>query len=192
MLFFASSTHVLPGAVADTFNDRIQVFDTGGHAVDVFGSRGKEPGELMRPGGLALDTLRVHLFVADSLNNRAQRWLVRDIPPEDHIRPRAEVISPFDFAPVHVGSDVEISGRAVDAYFKKYVISVTGQAGTVVLVNSDQPVWKGLLAVWQTSGLAPGIYRINLVVEDLVGNTTEVERRVRLLEVTDSIAKALK
>ena len=96
-----------------------------------------------------------------------------------------------DCALIQPGSDVNIFGRAVDAYFKKYVISVRDETGTSVLLESDKPVWKGVLGVWQTAGLAPGIYRIVLAVEDEVGNRTEAQHSVRLLSASESIVRAL-
>lgn len=59
-------------AVADTGNDRVQVFAPDGRLTARWGIAGRGPGYVTRPGGVALDgTGRVH--VADTLAHRVQR-----------------------------------------------------------------------------------------------------------------------
>ena len=70
--------------VADTDNDRIQIFDVDGNCsgsdevaddvcfVDEFGESGNGEGEFDLPSGLALDTSTNYLYVADTKNNRIQ------------------------------------------------------------------------------------------------------------------------
>ena len=62
-----TDTHVF---VADTFNNRIQIFDSDGNYVDKFGSTGSGNGQFSSPTGIA--TNNTHLYVADRFNNRIQ------------------------------------------------------------------------------------------------------------------------
>ena len=57
-------------AVADTGNDRIQIFDERGAPLAVFGARGSAPGELREPAGL--DLRGELLAVAERGNDRVQ------------------------------------------------------------------------------------------------------------------------
>jgi DNA-binding beta-propeller fold protein YncE len=57
--------------VADTLNDRIQVFDADGNFVRAFGKAGDGPGYFARPKGLAIDG-DGHLWVADAVQDRLQ------------------------------------------------------------------------------------------------------------------------
>ena len=57
--------------VTDAGNKRIQVFDTEGNFVRVFGGEGSDPGRFREPVGLAIDGQT--LLVADTWNRRVQR-----------------------------------------------------------------------------------------------------------------------
>jgi DNA-binding beta-propeller fold protein YncE len=57
--------------VADTLNNRIQIFDADGHFVTMFGKQGDAPGTFQRPKGIAIDA-DGHIWVADSSLNRIQ------------------------------------------------------------------------------------------------------------------------
>jgi sugar lactone lactonase YvrE len=57
--------------VADTWNNRIQIFDADGHFVSTFGKAGDGPGYFSRPKGVALDS-DGHVWVADGLQDRVQ------------------------------------------------------------------------------------------------------------------------
>ncbi|HEV7406350.1 MAG TPA: 6-bladed beta-propeller [Chthoniobacteraceae bacterium] len=71
--------------VADTFNDRIQVFDGAGkfltafggsfakHRFKVAGQEGNGEGKFFCPGGVAVESTG-HIFVADTLNSRVQEF----------------------------------------------------------------------------------------------------------------------
>ena len=59
--------------VADTKNNRIQVFDNEGKFVRSFGSAGSGDGQLKEPGGIALDS-DGSLIVADTWNHRIARF----------------------------------------------------------------------------------------------------------------------
>ena len=57
--------------VADTFNDRIQVFDSAGNFVRMWGSRGSAVGQFVEPNGVAVDASG-NVFVAERANHRVQ------------------------------------------------------------------------------------------------------------------------
>lgn len=57
--------------VADTWNDRIQVFDADGQFIRTFGRAGDGPGYFARPKGIAIDS-DGHLWVADQVQDRVQ------------------------------------------------------------------------------------------------------------------------
>ena len=59
--------------VADTYNHRIQKFDTNGTFITAWGSKGTGDGEFSGPGGVWVDTLG-YVFVADTQNNRMQKF----------------------------------------------------------------------------------------------------------------------
>jgi DNA-binding beta-propeller fold protein YncE len=58
--------------VADTNNDRVQVFDRRGESLDVIGSTGTADGQFSRPQGIAV--AEGNVFVADSGNARIQKF----------------------------------------------------------------------------------------------------------------------
>jgi sugar lactone lactonase YvrE len=57
--------------VADTWNDRIEVFDADGNFIRTFGKAGDGPGYFARPKGIAIDG-DGHLWVADAVQDRVQ------------------------------------------------------------------------------------------------------------------------
>ncbi len=57
--------------VADTLNDRVEVFDADGVFVRTFGKNGDGPGDFTRPKGIAIDC-DGHVWVADANMNRLQ------------------------------------------------------------------------------------------------------------------------
>jgi len=59
--------------VADTFNHRVQVFDTNGNYLDQWGSEGNGNSQFDRPYGLAADAAG-NIYVADSNNARMQKF----------------------------------------------------------------------------------------------------------------------
>jgi sugar lactone lactonase YvrE len=57
--------------VADTYNDRIEIFDADGQFVGTFGKAGDGPGYFGRPKGVAIDG-DGHIWVADGMQDRVQ------------------------------------------------------------------------------------------------------------------------
>lgn len=57
--------------VADTLNDRIEVFDADGGFIRAWGKNGDGPGYFARPKGVAIDT-DGHIWVADGMQDRVQ------------------------------------------------------------------------------------------------------------------------
>ena len=57
--------------IADSNNDRVQVFDNNGRFVSMFGSSGADDGEFDRPSGTAVSSSG-HIIVSDSNNHRVQ------------------------------------------------------------------------------------------------------------------------
>lgn len=57
--------------VADTFNNRIEIFDADGTFIREFGKAGDAPGYFARPKGIAID-IDGHIWVADALQDRVQ------------------------------------------------------------------------------------------------------------------------
>jgi DNA-binding beta-propeller fold protein YncE len=57
--------------VADTLNDRIEVFDADGKLISTYGKNGDGPGYFARPKGVAIDS-DGHIWVADGMTDRVQ------------------------------------------------------------------------------------------------------------------------
>jgi sugar lactone lactonase YvrE len=57
--------------VADTLNNRIEVFDADGKFIRTFGKAGDGPGYFARPKGVAIDS-DDHIWVADGMQDRVQ------------------------------------------------------------------------------------------------------------------------
>jgi sugar lactone lactonase YvrE len=57
--------------VADTLNNRIEVFDADGKFISTFGKAGDGPGYFARPKGVAIDN-DDHIWVADGMQDRVQ------------------------------------------------------------------------------------------------------------------------
>ncbi|HUK26385.1 MAG TPA: 6-bladed beta-propeller [Terriglobales bacterium] len=57
--------------VADTLNDRVEIFDADGEFIRAFGKNGDGPGYFARPKGIAVDS-DGHVWVADAVQNRVQ------------------------------------------------------------------------------------------------------------------------
>jgi sugar lactone lactonase YvrE len=57
--------------VADTWNNRIEIFDAEGNFISAFGKAGDGPGYFSRPKGVAIDG-DGHIWVADGMQDRVQ------------------------------------------------------------------------------------------------------------------------
>jgi DNA-binding beta-propeller fold protein YncE len=62
--------------ISDSWNNRIKITDRFGNLIANFGSEGSGNGEFSFPTGLAIDTLRNRLYVADRNNNRIQAFSI--------------------------------------------------------------------------------------------------------------------
>jgi len=60
--------------VADTLNDRIEIFDGDGNFVNMFGKAGDGPGYFSRPKGVAIDS-DGHIWVTDGMQDRVQVFM---------------------------------------------------------------------------------------------------------------------
>ncbi|MFZ1465701.1 MAG: tetratricopeptide repeat protein, partial [Anaerolineae bacterium] len=70
-------------------------------------------------------------------------------------------------------ASIRIIGTAAIENFQYYKIEWgAGEAPTDwnLLVNAPTPVNRGLLATWNTAGLAPGVYTLRLTAVDITGN----------------------
>lgn len=65
--------------VADTWNDRVEMFDADGNFIRAWGKSGDGPGYFARPKGIAIDS-DGHVWVADSVQDRVQVFT-----PEGHL-----------------------------------------------------------------------------------------------------------
>ncbi len=57
--------------VADTFNDRVEMFDADGRFISTFGKNGDGPADLDRPKGIAIDC-DGHIWLVDAVQNRVK------------------------------------------------------------------------------------------------------------------------
>ena len=66
--------------VADSYNNRLQIFDQNGRFVEAVGCFGSELGEFKNPKGLTVNESRDMLFVCDTGNNRIQVFSLHTLP----------------------------------------------------------------------------------------------------------------
>jgi len=59
--------------VCDTYNHRVQVFDTSGTLLRQWGGKGNAPGQFQEPWGIALDKAG-NVYVADTWNHRVEKF----------------------------------------------------------------------------------------------------------------------
>ena len=59
--------------VADTYNDRIQKFDSAGKFITKWGTKGNSTGQFHGPQGVAVDSAG-YVYVADTYNDRIQKF----------------------------------------------------------------------------------------------------------------------
>lgn len=97
---------------------------------------------------------------------------------------KTEIDSPAPTDPVRVGARLEIAGSAYIDDFHHYTLDVGAGADptswTVLTDRRRQAVDRGLLAVWDTTGVAPGRYTLRLRVFDSFDNVREGRSQVVL------------
>lgn len=89
--------------VADTFNQRVQIFDANGKFVRAFGTHGVRPGQFVRPKGVAVDS-QGHIYVADAEFNNFQVF-----------SPEGQILMAVGSLGDQPGEFVLIAGLSVDA-----------------------------------------------------------------------------
>jgi NHL repeat-containing protein len=65
--------------IADTFNNRIQKYETNGTLITQFGSLGMADGEFNTPLDVAIDS-QDKIFVTDPFNHRIQVFALNNLP----------------------------------------------------------------------------------------------------------------
>ena len=60
--------------VADSFNNRIQKFDSNGNFITEWGNNGTENGQFNFPFSISLDSSSGYMYVSDGFNNRIQKF----------------------------------------------------------------------------------------------------------------------
>jgi sugar lactone lactonase YvrE len=77
--------------VADSFNNRVQVFNSSGVYQTQFGSGGSGDGQFDTPFGIALDSSG-NIYVVDSGNNRVQVFAPDAVVPEVPLKGETELL----------------------------------------------------------------------------------------------------
>ncbi len=124
---------------------------------------------------------RYYLQIPEGLSawerNQAHEWAARvggivgQVPEEETQAGdiTIAITSPANGAQIIAGSEVTITGRADSSNFKSWRLeysSAPWAAGWTRITRGNKPISDGTLGVWNTGGLAPGMYTIRLVVTD--------------------------
>jgi len=118
--------------VVDSANHRVQVFscdddDGGGSFVSKFGEEGDQPGQLVRPDGIAIDHDHDRILIDDSFNHRVQSWSLSE--------------QSFLSCVGHHGSgDLEFKyprGIAIDKHHRRIIIADSNNHRLVFLSSID-------------------------------------------------------
>jgi len=106
----------------------------------------------------------------------------------DNVTPEAAIVSPASGA--SISGRITITGRATDEYFDHYILEY-GAGGSPASYQSlgafYAPVEGGVLATWETAGLA-GTYALRLTVYDRVGNVSVEAVSLNILSETPTKA----
>jgi len=165
--------------VADSFNNRVQVFscndnddDEGFSFVSKFGEEGDQPGQFNYPWSLAIDHDHDSILVVDSFNNRVQSWS----------------LSNQSFLPCigQQGSgDLEfayLQGIAIDNHHRRIVVTDTTSNRLVFLSSIDLSF---LFSIGGKQGSRPGEFgspsgvaidhdRCRIIVSDTMNHRMQV------------------
>lgn len=127
--------------VADTFNDRIQMYDSLSQTWTVWGKFGTNLGQFKKPSGLAVDKLG-NLFVADQSNHRVQK----------RIATNGQWVA--------IGSNTLLSGSALGQFSAPADVAVDSALTLYVADTWNNRVQKlstsGVWSVFVTNGTAAG------------------------------------
>ncbi|MEI7880640.1 MAG: LamG-like jellyroll fold domain-containing protein [bacterium] len=127
--------------VADTFNDRIQMYDSLSQQWTVWGKFGTSLGQFKKPSGLAVDKLG-NLFVADQSNHRIQK----------RIATNGQWVA--------IGSNTLLSGSALGQFSAPADVAVDSALTLYVADTWNNRVQKlstsGVWSVFVTNGTAAG------------------------------------
>ena len=97
--------------VADTGNNRVQVFDSAGNFLLKWGVQGDEKGQFNEPRGVAVDKTGARVYAADTGNNRIQVFQGYGAAPRSCLK--GTVRRGSATGPVLAGAEVTIDGKTV-------------------------------------------------------------------------------
>jgi DNA-binding beta-propeller fold protein YncE len=160
--------------VADTYNNRIQVFDSSGTFVKAWGQKGDDPGNLARPWDVAVDGEGT-VYVADTYNHRVQKFDVNGVSL-GHWGQKGKEEGNFAFlSGIALGPDGAV--YTVDAKMNR------------VQVFDNQ---GNFLRSWGTTGIGPGdfVTPMGLTVDER-GNVYVADSKMRRVQKFDSQGRYL-
>ncbi len=127
--------------VADTGNNRVQVFDAHGKFLRVFGSAGDGFGQLAEPVGIAVDA-DGEVYIADTWNHRIQVFHTSGLPMREWDVPAWGNLRLDDRPQLAVTADSVI---ATDPVYQRILIyDLAGELQRVMRDNSTPPVPSGV------------------------------------------------
>ncbi len=160
--------------VADTYNNRIQVFDNSGTFMKTWGQEGTGSGSLARPWDVAVDSESI-VYVADTYNHRVQR---------------------FDANGVYLGQWGQKGKGSGDFYFLSGI--AVGPDGTIYTVDAKLNRVQvfdnqgGFLRSWGNKGKGSGSFVSPLgLTVDGSGNVYVADSKMRRVQKFDSQGRFL-
>ena len=140
--------------VADSSNNRIQVFDAAGNFINTWGTQGPGNGQFNAPHGVAVDSAG-NVYVADTSNYRIEK---------------------FDSAGTYLTQWGGPGGTAGGRFDLPDGVAVDGAGNVYVSDGNNDRVQKfdsngGFLTLWGTTGTGPGQFRSPFgIATDAAGN----------------------
>ena len=160
--------------VADTYNNRIQVFDSSGTFVKTWGQKGTDSGNLARPWDVAVDG-EGRVYVADTYNHRVQK---------------------FDVNGVYLGHwGKKGTGEGAFAFLSGIALGPDGAVYTVDAKMNRVQVFDNqgkFLRAWGSTGIGPGdfVTPMGLTVDES-GNVYVADSKMRRVQKFDSQGRYL-